>query len=579
MRSHRRPWFQWSAAASFSAAALLASSALADRVLTKDGRVLAVKKARVEGQGYRFTFEHGEIVVPTKELVQSVEIEGDMSEYVPANDDEKEKLAQGYVKYKGKWFSKPGYQDELRKEHEKSKARTEELAQHADWRNAWKKETAHFKFVSDTSSELIDYYADLLETYYRLMDDRFGIEPTLEMRRTKMTVNVYKSYEELHKLADPKAGIGPGVLGFFWSADNTLNFYHDYEDPPRTTWVALHECTHLLTYLIDQQYVPQIWLNEAVADYFGSSRVERDKKGKLTIHPGELQTDRVLTVQQAIRCGTNPQPKTGEASASGASDAKKSTGTQNRPDTKLEDLFKLTREQFDGFQYAHAWSFVYFLNNFENGKYQKAFNKFFKGLYTVEKDVPVDIVPGGGKTGRGQQVSPEHIREYLLKKLGLKDTVQLEKDWKAYIGAVPIAGPEARLKRGLYALRGLRFEDALADLDLSIDGGIKDPRAWWARGRAKAASTKPDEPIPEAAVKDLERAVEMDPLNAAYRYELSRLRTGRVTLTSRGPGGNVKTTEDDDEKLDDANAKREAGLAVELDPDNQRYAQWLLRFQ
>jgi tetratricopeptide (TPR) repeat protein len=183
-------------------------------------------------------------------------------------------------------------------------------------------------------------------------------------------------------------------------------------------------------------------------------------------------------------------------------------------------------------------------------------------------------------------VSPEHIREYLLKKLGLKETVQLEKDWKTYIGAVPLAGPEARLKRGLYAVRQLRFEDALADLDLAIDGGIQDPRAWWARARAKAATAKPDEPIPDAAIKDLARAVEMDPLNAAYRYELSRLRTGRVTLVTRGPsastnasGGANAPTKDDDEKIDDADAKREAGLATELDPDNTRYMQWLQRFQ
>jgi peptidyl-prolyl cis-trans isomerase A (cyclophilin A) len=102
-----------------------------------------------------------------------------------------------------------------------------------------------------------------------------------------------------------------------------------------------------------------------------------DKKGKLVIHPGELQTDRVLTVQQASRSGGNALPKTGDPSKSAGADEKKSKGTQNRPDTKLEDLFKLTRDEFDGFQYAHAWSFVYFLNNFENGKYQKAFNKFF----------------------------------------------------------------------------------------------------------------------------------------------------------------------------------------------------------
>jgi tetratricopeptide (TPR) repeat protein len=557
-----------------AATALLAAPAAADRVLTKDGRVLSPKKARVEGTGYRLVFEHGEILVASKDYVQSVEIEGDMSEYVPQNEDEKQKLSQGYVKYKGKWFSKPGYEDELRKEHEASKARTDELAKHSEWRNAWTKETAHFKVITDTSAELLEYYCDLLEAYYKLMDDRFGIEPTLEMRRTKMTVNVYKSYEEFQQLSDPKAGITPAVLGYFWSYNNTLNFYHDYQEPSRSNWVALHECTHLLTYLIHQQYVPQIWLNEAVADYFGSSRIERDKKGKIVIHPGELQTDRVLTVQQAIRSGGGAAPKTGSDSNRSDATDKKSKGTQDRPDTKLEDLFKLTREQFDGFQYAHAWAFVYFLNNFENGKYQKAFNKFFKGLYTVEKGIPSEIVNGGGNTGRGILITPEHIREYLLKKLGLKDTVQLEKDWKAYVAAIPIAGPEARLKRGLYALRGLRIDEALADLNLAIEGGIKDPRAWWARGRALALSHKPDE-----GIKDLEKAVEMDPLNAAFRYELSRLRTGRITLATRGPGGNAQVVEDDTAKIDNADAKREAGLASELDPDNDRYTQWFQRFQ
>jgi len=98
------------------------------------------------------------------------------------------------------------------------------------------------------------------------------------------------------------------VLGFFSPMAKSLNLYHDYAEPARTEWVALHECTHLLTFLIDPQYLPQIWLNEAVADYFGSSKVYRDKKGKLRIEPGQLQMDRTLTVQQALR---------GEGSATG----------------------------------------------------------------------------------------------------------------------------------------------------------------------------------------------------------------------------------------------------------------------
>ena len=299
----RIPVARWSRfGASAALAAAFCAPLHADRLLTKDGRILSPKKARELDKGYKLTFENGEIVLADKNLVQSVEIEGDMSEYVPKNDDEKQKLEQGYVKYQGKWLSRPAYEETLRKEHEKSKARTDLLALHSDFRNAWSKDTAHFSVKTDTSPELLEYYCELLEAYYNLMDERIGIEPTPTMKRTKMAVNIYKSREEFHSLAPwHDAGKMPlGVAGFFSSSDKTLNFYHDYDDPSISNWVCLHECTHLLTFLINQQYVPQIWLNEAVADYLGSSKIERDKKGKLVIHPGEIQTDRVLTVQDAI---------------------------------------------------------------------------------------------------------------------------------------------------------------------------------------------------------------------------------------------------------------------------------------
>ena len=545
---------------------VLAAPALADRVLTQDGRVLAPKKARAEGAGYRLTFENGELVLKDKSAVQSVEIEGDMSEYVPQNDDEKKKLADGFVKYRGKWFSKPAYEGELAKEHEKSRARTEELAAHGNWRNAWTKDTAHFVIKSDTSPEVLDYYCELLEAYYNLMDQRIGINPTPSMRRTKMAVNVYKSYEEFQDLAQPS---GPGVAGFFSPMDKSLNFFHEYSEPSLSTWVALHECTHLLTYLIDQQYYAQIWLNEAIADYFGSSKVERDKSGKLTIKPGELQTDRVLTVQQAIKDEKEGGVKTGE-SRSPAKPGGKGRGAEDRPFTKLGELFFLTKDDFDAFQYAHAWSFVYFLNNFDNGKYQKAFNKFFKGLYTLEKGLEVESVAIGSVTGNARRVSPENIRKYLFVKLGLKDKdqEQLEKDWRAYIESIPILGPEARLKRGLYGMRSGEFEDALVDLNAAIEAGTTDPRAYWARGLCTMYTKGPS-----AGVADLQKAVELEPLNQRFHFDLSFALVGRPRF-SKG----VQDT-DGEKKLDSPEARKEAGLAMELDPENDGYRSWFERFQ
>jgi len=558
------------------AALFAATPALADRVLTQDGRVLSPKKARVEGAGYKFVFENGEIVIPDKQAVQSVEIEGDMSEYVPKDDDEKKKLADGFVKYHGKWLSKPAYEEELKKEHEKSKARTEELAAHADWRNAWTKETAHFVFKSDTSPELLDYYCELLEAYYNMMDVRIGINPTPVMRRTKMTINIYKTYDEFLTLSDSRAGVSPGVLGYFWSFNKTLNFFHDYSEPSLTTWVALHECTHLLTYLINQQYESQIWLNEGMADYFGSSKVERDKNGKLVIKPGELQTDRVLTVQEAIKGEKEGGVKTGESAGKGGKG--KSRRFSERPFTTLEQLFFLTHDEYDGFQYAFGWAFVYFLNNFDNGKYQKSFNKFFKSLYTLEKGLEVESVATGGLTGNGKMVSPANIRKFLLQRLGLKDKdeEQLEKDWRTFMENIPIAGPEARLKRGMYLMQRGDFENALADLDVAIQGGSTDPRAYWARGKCSMFKKGP-----KAGVEDLKKAVSMEPLNQNFRYDLSSALVGRLTFGSRFGGGSVSLSgsEDEDKKIDNPEAKKEAGLAMELDPENDGYKQWFDRFQ
>jgi tetratricopeptide (TPR) repeat protein len=518
---------------------------LADRVVTRDGRILTPKKARAEGTGYRFVFEHGEILLEDGAQVQSVEIEGDMSDYVPQNDDERRKLADGYVRYRGRWLSKPAYEAELRQEFEESKARTDLLTAHSSMHDPWTQETKHFLFRSNTSPEIVEHYAELLEAYYDLMDKRIGIKPTPTYRKLKMTVNVYRSHENFYKLSGAPS---PSVLGFFNPSDNTLNFFHDYAEPARSEWVALHECTHLLTFLIDQQYNPQIWLNEAVADYFGSSDVTTDKRGRVEIEPGKLQTDRVLTVQQAI---------------------------EQKKDIQLADLFFIDRDHFRGFEYAHAWSFVYFLNNYDGGKYAKGFAKFFRGLYTLEKGVEYETELGPPPSGVWKTVKPETIRDLLLKRIGVKDVGELEEQWKTFIREIPVDAPLARLKRGMRSVYEFDFKEALEDLDAAIEGGVEDPRAWALRGRALAFTGER-----ERAIADLETAVAKDPLNAAYRYELAKVRIGELTVGNVVPGTDVtvEMTRKDNESLDDAEAKRQAGLAVDLAPDNDRYQKLLERF-
>jgi hypothetical protein len=523
----------------------LTGEAFADRVITIDNRVLTPKKAREKDGGYVLEFEHGTIVLPSKSLVKTVEIEGDMSDYVPANDDEKQKLAQGFVKYKGKWLSKPGYADELRREAEVAKKRADDIAAHATWDTAWTKETQHFVFQSNTSPELLDHYAELIEAYYALMDNRFGISPGPALRRTKMSVKIFKNKKEFLKIAE--AG-SPSVLGYFNRATQELCLFHNYAEPSQTEWVALHECTHLLTYLIDPQYFPQIWLNEAVADYFGSSEIFLDKKGKLVINPGTLQNDRVLTVQNAIKDGN---------------------------DTKLDTLFDISRDDFDGFQYAHAWSFIYFLNN-ANPKYKKAFDKFFKDLYTGAKRIKYEriAVPSEfDKSGVANQATAQEIRRVVLGDLGVKDIATIEKEWKDFVKEITLDTPEQRFKRAYIQVvyRGLwddsaekrkeMMQQAYDDLNFAIENGIKTARAYSTRAAVLRQMNRDDE-----AKADVEKAVELEPLNARYRWDLGQaMYKGFVGFADEDWG--TLTVEQSNAPKVPEDALMQFGLAKELDPE------------
>jgi len=525
--------------------AALALPASADRLLTEDGRVLEVKKARkLEDGNYLLVFESGEVLCPAK-YVASVEIEGDMSDYVPQNDDEKKKLADGYVRYRGKWMTGSAYEAELSKTAAATKARTAELAAHKSFYNGWKKETKHFDITSNTSPEILDYYAELLETYYDLMDARVGINPSPALKRQKMIVCVYKSREDFQEITDSP----PGVLGFFNFVDGELHFYHDYQDPSRSEWVALHEGTHLLTFLIEPQARPWIWINEGVADYFGSSTVQRNKKGKLEITPGQLSLERVLDVQEAM------------------------AENEHIP---LEKLFLIHKDSFHGFEYAHAWSFVYFLNS--KPEYEKGFKKFFKDFYTVAKGVPYDKEPVGNKFGFWKVVPPTEIRKLLLDRLGVKDVAQLEQEWKDFIQGIPIDAPEARFRRGLEAIYRFDSSDkmkrAKEDLDAAIDGGVDDARAYWGRAMLTLFTTGKQ----EKCVDDLRKAVELAPLNSGYRANLAQALAG-ITIQS----GGLSVSYDEEDKLrasDEAlgEAEMHFGLACELDPENDDLREWRDKF-
>ena len=515
---------------------VLGQDALGDTLVTHDGRVLEVPRVRMDGDHYLLSFEVGQILCQPK-WVASVEVEGDMSDYVPQSETEREYLEQGFVRYGGRWMSKKGYQYELEQAAEARRRRTEELARHADFDDAWELETKHFRMRSNTSPEILDHYAALLEAYYELMDDRIGVDPTPSMRRTKLWVNVYKSQEEMVTRASDDFA-EERIGGYFSPSDQSLNFFHDFKDPSQSDWVGMHECTHLLTYLIDQDYVPQVWINEAVADYFACAAVTTDPKGRVRIEPGQIQTDRLLTVQEAFR---------------------------QRGNLPLAKLFVLEPGEFTAFHYAHAWSFVYFLQN--HRKYAKRFEPFFKELYTQRlKGREPQAVLSGSKTGQRTFYRPEDIRDALLARLRVSDLGTLEVEWLDFIASIPIESAEARFKRAYQASRspGRDSKTALADADFAIHNGFEEPRAFWVRGYLNIQSGERG-----AALSDFRTATELAPLDATFRADLA--------WALSGWWGQSRPAEADKPVLDEA--RMHFDLAALLEPNNRLFADLARKFR
>jgi tetratricopeptide (TPR) repeat protein len=153
----------------------------------------------------------------------------------------------------------------------------------------------------------------------------------------------------------------------------------------------------------------------------------------------------------------------------------------------------------------------------------------------------------------------------------VKDVDKLEREWMDFIQGIPIDAPLARFKRGLDAITngGLgekaKSQRAMADLDAAIEGGVDDPRAFWARAMINLITTGKD----DKSVADLRKAIELAPLEAGFRVNLAQILAG-VTVRTRG----LSVSNSDEEQLEGSEdalveAEQHFGIACELDPDNE----------
>ncbi len=522
------------------ASLFVALAPTADRLVTSDGRVIDIQRARRLASGdYSLHFESGVVVCPPH-LIASVEIEGDMADYIPRDDNERQRLEQGFVRYGGKWMSKTAYAAALRREADVARRATDELAAHSEFDAGWETETRHFALKTNTSPEHLAEYAELFEAYYALMEQSLDIKSTPTHSRKKMRINIFKSRADLNR----ETGTGNEVAGFFSSRDRELNFYHDYDDPHLGQWIGLHECTHLITHLLDAQARVPIWLSEGVADFYGSSTVATNEKGELQITPGRLQLDRMLTVQQAIEDGDS---------------------------LRLEKLLTLAKRDFYAFEYAHAWSFVYFLNM--SAEYAPRFRRFFRDVYTTPRGVEHTF------SGRTKSVAPDEVRRLLMEELGLEDLDALEREWLAYVRDIEVDGQEALFRRGYGAALNGQVDDfaqAREDLDAAIRSDRGNARAYWARAVVRMVGERADRP---GGIADLRRAVELAPLDPRFRFTLAQTLTGSPFV----PGGSFLSMSNDAPLLGTPAELSEAAtlmaMTCELAPENTHFRDFFDKYR
>jgi len=281
----------------------------------------------------------------------------------------KKKLAEGYVKRKGRLIKKgeeettgrTGVKQEEKKkwpEHkrrilpekkwsktelarfekerrerkndaEKFRKQMEEEYRGVPWHKHYTVKTAHYIIECNSTRTVTQRYAKLMEKLYAMLARHFP--PQRLGKKGKSVVRIYRNGDDFRG----ETGMFWGVGGFYSPITGNLCAYHGTFGMTATTFnVLAHEGTHQFQgkVLKDFRNVP-MWLIEGLAVYFGDG-ARIDPSGKIVTE--KIPRDRLLHIQDKIRSGTY---------------------------TPLDKLVTLDRRHFTGSHYADSWALIHFLVN------------------------------------------------------------------------------------------------------------------------------------------------------------------------------------------------------------------------
>jgi len=454
-----------------------------DKVLLDDGRMIEGDVVEEDRDGYVVLALPGAEVPISLDLVDQVYVEN-LEDYVPKNRKEERYLERGWVLFEGSWMSRTRREAILRERKEAEAARLAEIRRRQDWRRRYEIETRHFEIESNCAKEIVDEYAEMLEQYYDQFTDFWNITLSPGDKDGKVKFFLYRNERDFHQIT----GTGPNVGGFFSPLDMELHLPYDDRDPGWARHVLYHEGNHLLTQMVEPSFLYPIWLNEGMAEYYGTAEVDEDGDFEL----GEPAYGRIVSLRRDRDRGEF---------------------------MSLREVLTTEKPSFTGRHYAMAWSFVHFL--MESDEYARSFRNFFANLPDNRLLDLETLATRGGRNFRTPTL--DSVLEALEKQLGAS-VEELEQQWldrveqygeldaPAYYLAAKVAIATARETYEEEEYEEA-IEDALGYYEKACSLGIEDPDCY--RDYSELLRTEREDGV--RAWEVVQKAIERDPINP-YHY-------------------------------------------------------------
>jgi hypothetical protein len=446
-----------------------------DIVSLKDGQIVEkVAMNRTEG-GILLHYENGDVLVKD-ELVLDAVLAEDLTK-APANAEEEAQAKNGMVRFEGKWVPIKKRDEALRKRIDDRRKQIADDQLHSEWRNRRTDSSKHIDYNYTIPQHIFVEYKEALEAYLAEFLKIWKLPAPPKEHR--LTVNIYSNEKEFFQVA----AAGGGTLAYFrWVRPYDLNGYYDRYNPEFAKQVFYHEFTHYLEKLVEYDFSYPHFPNESVAEFYGGSTWDPKTKKFAT---GLLQEGRLTEIEADIARG-EPMP-----------------------------LEKLVTTEGMYQHYTWGWSFVHFAMN--TPKYKPKFEKFYmslsRGKGIKRRDMGIDNV---------RTVEADEVYRVLKQEFGLKsneDVRNLEAEWHKYVNGlfarITIIGKEQAGLDSIARRRPLRAKRFLKE---AIDMGTRNPSVYYEYARLLA--TGKDKAYDDA-MSQLQKAVELDPLNGRLYFAMS----------------------------------------------------------